>query len=156
MQFTFSVAPVGGERLGAFLFYSFVLKGCAFFCQSSRPGCSPCLGSAEFCHKAMEYDIMSVRTKMVFLVLGASRYNFDGISGTKVFTQQDSEGNDNVVGMEVVEYGGDLALFDHFRGLHYPLEMNCEVQVTRGARGKAGLRIVSASPVRSAPQKAVA
>jgi hypothetical protein len=99
-------------------------------------------------------EIVMAATKMVFQVLGASRYNFDGVSGTKVFTQQDSEGNDNVVGMEVVEYSGDLALFDHFRALPFPLEMSCEVRVTRGARGKAGLRILSASPVR--PAKAAA
>jgi hypothetical protein len=89
-----------------------------------------------------------VNTKMTFYVLGASRYDFDGISGTKIFTHQDSD-SENSVGMEVVEYSGDLALFDHFRGLSFPLEMICEVKVTRGARGRAGLRILSASPVRA-------
>jgi hypothetical protein len=92
-------------------------------------------------------------TKVVLNVLGASRYNFDGISGVKVFTHQESDG-ENSVGMEVVEYGGDLALFDHFRGLNYPLEMSCEIKITRGARGRAGLRILSASPVRSAAKAA--
>jgi hypothetical protein len=96
---------------------------------------------------------MSV-TKMIFIVLGASRYSFDGVSGTK-YTHQDSDAdNDNVVGMEVVEYSGDLSLFDHFRGLNYPLEMTCEVRVVRAARGKAGLRILSASPVRAPSGKA--
>jgi hypothetical protein len=94
-----------------------------------------------------------MNTKMMFVVLGASRYNFEGISGTKVYTQQDSDG-ENSVGLEVVEYGGDLSLFDHFRGLNYPLEMACEVRIVRAAKGKAGLRIISASPVRAPASKA--
>jgi hypothetical protein len=92
-------------------------------------------------------------TKMNFQVLGASRYNFDGISGTKIYTHQESDG-ENSVGLEVVEYSGELSLFDHFRGLNYPLEMSCDVKVTRGARGRAGLRILSAAPVRSSQKSA--
>ena len=95
-----------------------------------------------------------VKGTMVFNVLGASRYNFEGISVTKVFTQQDSDGREDVVGVEVVECGGDLALFDHFRGLSFPLEMRCEVKFVRGARGRASVRVVSASPVKPISSKA--
>ncbi|MDR2091981.1 MAG: hypothetical protein LBP58_01465 [Azoarcus sp.] len=93
--------------------------------------------------------------KVPLLVLGASFYNIDGgPSGTKVFTQQASEGRANVAGMEVVEYSGEASLFDHFKGFNYPLEMLCEVQIVRAAKGKAGMRILSAVPAKASAKAA--
>jgi hypothetical protein len=86
---------------------------------------------------------------MTFNVLGASRYDFDGIRGTKVFVQQGSDpDNANVVGIEVIEYGGPLELFDALRGLSFPAEVRCELRMRRGARGKAAVQVISAVPVK--------
>lgn len=91
-------------------------------------------------------------------VLGASRFDFDGISGIKVFAQKDADPkNLNVAGIEVVEFGGPVEVFEQFRGFHYPQEFNCRVEMGRGARGKAAMRILDATPVKAvAPQKAAA
>ncbi|GHT91978.1 hypothetical protein FACS1894116_01400 [Betaproteobacteria bacterium] len=87
---------------------------------------------------------------MKYNVLGVSRYNFDGASGTKVFTQQPSEAGEDVLGIEVVEYSGDLSLFDNFKntGVLFPAEFECEVNFVRGARGKAAVRILTVKPIK--------
>lgn len=89
-------------------------------------------------------------------VLGVSRFDFDGISGVKVFAQKDADSkNLNVVGIEVVEFGGAVDVFEQFRGFGYPMEFDCRVEMGRGARGKAAMRILDAKPVKAAPvQKA--
>jgi hypothetical protein len=97
---------------------------------------------------------MEMKGKMRMNVLGASRYSFDGISGVKVFAQKDVDDSEDVVGIQVIELGGDLPLFDHFRGLRFPLDMDCDVEFGRGARGKASVRILSAQPVKSLTGKA--
>jgi len=82
-------------------------------------------------------------------VLGVSRFDFDGISGIKVFAQKDADSkNLNVCGIEVVEFGGPVEAFEQFRGFAYPMEFDCKVEMGRGARGKAAMRILEAKPVK--------
>ena len=85
--------------------------------------------------------------KVILHVLGCKRYDFNGISGTKVFAQQasDSFNDHDVVGIEVIECSAPLSVFDDFRNLDFPCEVMAEVRFTRGAGGKAGLRILSAA-----------
>jgi hypothetical protein len=91
----------------------------------------------------------------VFNILGVSRYDFDGIRGAKIFAQQPSDpSNSNVLGIEVIEYGAPIEVFDHFRGVTFPAEMRCELRMRRGARGKAAVQIVSAVPVKTSPKAA--
>jgi len=87
--------------------------------------------------------------KVILSILGAKRFDFNGISGTKVFSQQESDSfNDHdVVGIEVLECSGPLSVFDDFKNQDFPCSMLCEVRFTRGAGGKAGMRILSAQPV---------
>jgi len=84
--------------------------------------------------------------KVVLNVLGAKRYDFNGISGTKVFAQQESDSfnNQDVIGIEVIECSAPLSVFDDLKNLDFPVEVMAEVRFTRGAGGKAGLRVLSA------------
>jgi hypothetical protein len=91
---------------------------------------------------------MDMKGTMRLNILGASRYSFDGVSGVKVFAQKDAENAEDVVGIQVVEFGGDLLLFERFKGHRYPQEFDCEVEFGRGARGKASVRILAAIPVK--------
>jgi len=87
------------------------------------------------------------QNKVVLHVLGAKRFDFNGISGTKVFAQQqsDSLNNHDVVGIEVIECSAPLSVFDDFKNLSFPAEVMAEVRFTRGAGGRAGLRVLSAA-----------
>lgn len=81
-------------------------------------------------------------------VLGASRYEFEGIRGMKVYAQKDSDAeNLNVVGIEVVEFGADFDLFEEVRGYGFPMEFDCDLTFGRGARGKSAARITKFRPV---------
>ena len=89
--------------------------------------------------------------KVVLHVLGAKRFDFNGISGTKVFAQQQSDclNNNDVIGIEVIECSAPLSAFDDLKNLDFPSEVLAEVRFTRGQGGKAGLRVLSASPIAS-------
>lgn len=94
---------------------------------------------------------------MTLRVLGASRYSIDGLMGAKIFTQQDSDkSNDNVCGIEVVEYSAEYELFETLRGLSYPVDVACGFRVHRGRAGKPSVRIFSVAPQVTGKAKAAA
>ncbi len=104
---------------------------------------------------------MEMRATAKLNILGASRFDFDGIQGVKVFAQKDSDPtNLNVIGIEVVEFSADFGLFESLRGYGFPMEFNCDLQFGRASKGKAGAKIVALQPVRGAapstPAKAAA
>jgi len=83
-------------------------------------------------------------------VLGMSRYQFDGNSGGKVFTHQNTDvTNLDVVGMEVIEYPCDYALLDLCRTFQFPAKCRLEFSVSRGSRGRAVMRVKGVSLIKS-------
>ncbi len=92
---------------------------------------------------------MTMKGNMRLNVLGVSRFSFDGISGVKVYAQKETDGeNEDVLGIEVVEFGGKYAVFEQFRGYGFPMQFDCEVEFARGSRGKAAVRVLKATPVK--------
>lgn len=82
-------------------------------------------------------------------ILGASRFEFDGIRGVKVFAQKDADtANLNVIGIEVVEFSAEFDLFESLRGYSFPMEFKCSVAFGRASKGKAGAKIISATPLK--------
>lgn len=101
---------------------------------------------------------MEMRATANLNILGASRFDFDGIQGVKVFAQKDSDPtNLNVIGIEVVEFSADFALFESMRGYGFPMEFKCDLVFGRASKGKAGTKIVALQPLKAtspAPAKA--
>jgi len=83
-------------------------------------------------------------------VLGMSRYQFDGNSGGKVFTHQQTDvTNPDVVGYEVIEYPCEYSLIDQCRNVPFPAKCRLEFVVARGSRGRAVMRVQGVSLIKS-------
>lgn len=93
---------------------------------------------------------MEMRATATLNILGASRFEFDGIRGVKVFAQKDSDTtNLNVIGIEVVEFSAEFDLFESLRGYTFPMEFKCDITFGRASKGKAGAKILSATPLKA-------
>lgn len=90
---------------------------------------------------------------MVLNIEGVSRYEFDGNRGAKVYAKKTADKeNLNVIGNEIVEFSCDFDIFEGFRQVKdWPSVFRCEVEMNRGAKGKASARVLSAEHVKSAP-----
>lgn len=93
---------------------------------------------------------MEMRATANLNILGASRFEFDGIRGVKVFAQKDSDPtNLNVIGIEVVEFSAEFDLFESLRGYSFPMEFKCDISFGRASKGKAGAKILTAIPLKA-------
>jgi len=93
----------------------------------------------------------------VLNIEGASRFDFDGIQGVKVFASQVADPHNlNVIGREIIEFSCDFALFESMRGYGFPMEFKCDLEFGRASKGKAGTKIVSVQPVKPAAQSKAA
>ena len=83
---------------------------------------------------------------------GASRFDFDGIQGVKVFASQEADPNNtNVIGREVLEFSCGFDLFESMRSHGFPGDFQCLLEFGRASKGKAGTKIVGIRPAKATP-----
>lgn len=89
----------------------------------------------------------------VLHIEGASRFDFDGIKGVKVFSSQEADPtNLNVIGREVLEFSCGFDLFESMRPYGLPGDFKCVLEFGRASKGKAGTKIVAIQPLKAPTQ----
>jgi hypothetical protein len=81
-------------------------------------------------------------------VLGASRYDFDGNQGAKVFLQQAAkEDNPDTVGVDVMAIPAFYGVVENLRKHPLPGDFELEAEMRKVGGGKAGLFVTGLRPM---------